>query len=170
MQKKIESISKKILVVALLTFTTVQVLKADNYVLGGLEISNVWARATPGRSRTAAVYIERISNSGQQGDSLIGVQSPIATRISIHKTKIEAGIAEMRPVKELEIHAGHSVSLKPSGLHIMLVGLQQALKEDSKFPMVLEFKIAGKLDVMVVVKKIGLSRAIKIDQKIKHHH
>ena len=170
MQKKIESISKKILVVALLTFTTVQVLKADNYVLSGLEISNVWARATPGRSRTAAVYIERISNFGQQADSLIGIRSPIASKISIHKTKIEAGVAKMRSTKELEIHVGRSVSLKPSGLHVMLVGLQQPLKEGSKFPMVLEFKTAGKIEVVVAVKKIGSSGAIKIEHKRKHHH
>ena len=170
MQKKIESISKKILVVALLTFTTVQVLKADNYVLGGLEISNVGARATPGRSRTAAVYIERIFNTGRQVDSLIGIRSPIASKISIHKTNIEAGIAKMRPVKELKIHAGGSVTLKPSGLHVMLVGLQQPLKEGFKFPMVLEFKKAGKIEVMVVVKKISSSGAIKIDHKRKHRH
>ena len=170
MQIKIESISKLILIVILLTFTTVQVLIADNYVLGELKISNVWARATPGRSRTAAVYIERISNSGQQVDSLIEIRSPIASKISIHKTKIEAGIAKMRPVKELEIHVGSSVSLKPSGLHVMLVGLQQPLKEGSKFPMVLEFKTAGKIEVVVEVKKISSSGAIKIDHKRKHHH
>ena len=167
---QIETINKLILMVALLTFTTVPVLKADKYVLGELEISNVWARATPGRSRTAAVYIERIFNTGRQVDSLIGIRSPIASKISIHKTKIEAGIAKMRPVKELKIHVGDSVTLKPSGLHVMLVGLQQPLKEGFKFPMVLEFKRAGKIEVVVVVKKISSSGAIKIDHKRKHRH
>jgi hypothetical protein len=170
MQMQIETINKLILMVAVLTFTTVQVLKADNYVLGGLEISNVWARATPDRSRTAAVYIERIFNTGRQVDSLIGIRSPIASKISIHKTNIEAGIAKMRPVKELKIHVGGSVTLKPSGLHVMLVGLQQPLKEGFKFPMVLEFKTAGKIEVVVVVKKISSSGAIKIDHKRKHRH
>jgi periplasmic copper chaperone A len=170
MQMNIENISKIILMVALLIFATGQVVKAENYVLGELEISNVWARATPGRSRTAAVYIERISNFGQQVDSLIGIRSPIASKISIHQTKIEAGIAKMRPVEELEIHVGRPVSLKPSGLHVMLVGLQQPLKEGSKFSMVLEFKTAGKIEVVVAVKKIGLSGALKIEHKRKHHH
>ena len=167
---KIESIGKIILVVTLLSFSSVQVLKAENYVLGKLGISNVWARATPGRSRTAAVYIEKISNYGQQVDSLIGIRSPIVGRISIHKTIIEAGIAKMRPVKALEIHAGRSVSLKPSGFHVMLVGLQQPLMEGSKFPMVLEFKTAGKIKVVVEVKQIGSSGAATTGHKKKHHH
>ena len=76
----------------------------------------------------------------------------------------------MRPVKELKIHVGDSVTLKPSGLHVMLVGLQQPLKEGFKFPMVLEFKRAGKIEVVVVVKKISSSGAIKIDHKRKHRH
>ena len=170
MQMKIESINKLILMVALLTFTNVPVLKADTYVLGELEISNVWARATPDRSRTAAVYIERIFNTGQQVDSLIGIRSPIASKISIHKTKIEAGIVKMRPVKELKIHVGGLVTLKPSGLHVMLVGLQQPLKEGFKFPMVLEFKTAGKIKVVVEVKQIGSSGAATTGHKKKHHH
>ena len=150
---RIAIIYKIIVLVVLLTFNTSHLLKADNYALGELEISNVWARTTPGRSRTAAVYIERISNSGQEVDTLIGLESPIASKTSIHKTIIESGIAKMRPVKALEIAARRAVSLKPGGLHVMLVGLQQPLKEGFKFPIVLEFKTAGKIEVVVKVRK-----------------
>ena len=41
MQMNIENISKIILMVALLIFATGQVVKAENYGLGELEISNV---------------------------------------------------------------------------------------------------------------------------------
>ena len=147
-----------------------QVLSAENYSLGNLQISNIWARATPGHARTAAVYIERIHNSGGQIDSLIYMSSPLARKNLIHKTIVEDGIAKMSHVKVLKIHAGRSVSLKPGGLHIMMLGIQKSLKRGFKFPMILEFQKAGKIEVVVEVKNIGPSPTMKMDHKKKHQH
>jgi hypothetical protein len=153
-----------------LTIGNFQVLCAESFSLGNLKISNIWARATPGRARTAAVYIERILNSGGQIDSLIYISSPLARKNLIHKAIVENGIAKMSHVKVLKIHAGRSVSLKPGGLHIMMIGIQKSLKRGSKFPMILEFKKAGKIKVVVEVKNFGSSSMMKMDHKKKHQH
>jgi copper(I)-binding protein len=42
--------------------------------------------------------------------------------------------------------------MKPgAGLHMMLIGLKEPLKEDASFPMTLEFERAGKVEVKVIV-------------------
>jgi copper(I)-binding protein len=161
---------KIILIAALLIIENPQVLMAKSYFFGKLEISNIWARATPGRAATAAVYITRIHNSGEDTDSLISITSNFANKISIHKTIVDSGIAKMRQVKALEIFAGSSVSFKPGGLHIMMVGIQKSLREGDKFQLNLEFKKAGRIEVVVNVKKIGSSKMIKIDNKTRHQH
>jgi len=40
------------------------------------------------------------------------------------------------------------VAFDPGGMHIMLVGLKQPLKEGQTFPLTLTFRKAGKVDVM----------------------
>ena len=143
-------------------------LKAEAFIMGELEISNVWARETIGRARTAAVYVTKIHNSGKHVDSLISIRSPIAIKSSIHKIIVESGVAKMRQVKVLEIPVDHSINLKPGGLHIMMVGIQKPLKEGASFPLTFEFKKAGKIEVVVKVKKIGSSELIKMEHKKLH--
>jgi hypothetical protein len=46
----------------------------------------------------------------------------------------------------------------PGGMHIMLVGLKQPLKEGQTFPLTLNFAKAGKIEVTVPVAKIGAMR------------
>ena len=165
-----ERLNKIVLIAVVLIFGNSQVLRAESYFLDKLEISNIWARATPGRARTAAVYITKIHNAGEVSDSLINIGSHLASRNSIHKTIVNAGIAKMRQVNALEIPAGHSVSLKPGGLHIMMVGIKNSLKEGDTFPLILEFEKSGKLEIVVTVGKIGSTNMIKIGHKAKHQH
>jgi copper(I)-binding protein len=165
-----ERVKKIIFISVVLILGNSQVLRTESYFLNKLEISNIWARATPGRTKTAAVYITKIHNAGEGIDSLINIRSHLASKSSIHKTVVDAGIAKMRQVNALEIPAGHSVSLKPGGLHIMMVGMKKSLKEGDNFPLILEFKKSGKIEVVVTVEKIGSTKMIKMDHKIKHQH
>ena len=165
-----ERVNKIVLIAIVLMLESSQVLRAESYFLDKLEISNIWARATPGRARTAAVYITRIHNNGADRDSIINIRSHLASKISIHQTIFNAGIAKMRQVNALEIPAGHSVSLKPGGLHIMMVGIKNSLKEGDNFPLILEFEKAGKIEVIVTVEKIGSTKMIKMGYKTQHQH
>ena len=62
------------------------------------------------------------------------------------------GVMLMREIDAIELAPKARVQMKPgSGLHFMLIGLKQPLKEDASFPMTLEFERAGKVEVKVVV-------------------
>jgi hypothetical protein len=158
-----------ILVVAGLFVANSRALYAERFFLGNLEISNVWAWETPGNSRTAAIYIERISNKGSRLDSLIKISSQLAAKHLIHKTVVEKSIAKMIHIDELKVLAGESLSLKPGSFHIMMFDIQKKLVRGFKFPVLLEFRNSGKLEVFVEVKPIGAATK-KMNHKKMHKH
>jgi len=66
-------------------------------------------------------------------------------------------VMKMRPLAGLDVPAGQPVTLKPSGDHIMLMGLNGPLREGQSFPLTLTFEKAGTRDVTVAVEKPGAS-------------
>ena len=55
----------------------------------------------------------------------------------------------------IEIKPGQTVTLDPSGYHVMLVGLNKQLMQGDHFKATLEFARAGKVDVDFTVEGIG---------------
>jgi copper(I)-binding protein len=129
---------------------------AEDFHAGNVTVSNPWARATVGVSRPAAVYLT-IHNAGEMADELIGVQTPIASRAEIHQSQMTDGIMKMTSMPALKIAAGKTVTLGPSGYHIMMTGLKEPLSEGARFPLSLIFKSGQSVDITVPVKAIGAS-------------
>jgi copper(I)-binding protein len=59
----------------------------------------------------------------------------------------------MRQVAAVEIPARGEARLAPGGLHIMLIGLSEPLREDAGFPLTLVFERAGEVTVEVAVER-----------------
>jgi copper(I)-binding protein len=96
-----------------------------------------------------------LRNNGAIPDKLIKITSPVAERVEIHETKIEGGMAMMRPVAAIELKRRSSVQLKPGGLHVMLMGLQRPLKEGERIKLALTFERAGTIEIEARVEKAG---------------
>src|ERR1041384_5440076 len=111
-----------LLVLALSTATSCFAAGSD------IQVSDAWARATPGGAKTGAIYLS-IMNSGDAPDRLIGASTPAAAKAELHRMTMTNGIMEMRPLDAVTIAAGKSAVLGPNGAHIMLTGLKAALKE-----------------------------------------
>ncbi len=121
---------------------------AHDYTAGSLHIGHPWARATPKGATVGGAYLT-ITNNGSTPDKLVGVSSPVAKQVS-------GGIMKMRPVEGgLEIDPGQTVTLKASGYHLMLEGLNKPLKEGERVPAPLEFAKAGKVNVELAVEGMG---------------
>jgi periplasmic copper chaperone A len=118
----------------------------------GLEVSNAWARATPGRSQTGAIYLTVVSPTA---DKLVSASTPAAKKAELHTTTMTGMVMKMRPLSDLDIPAGQSVTLKPGGMHIMLTGLEKPLRAGQTFPLTLTFDKAGTRTVDVAVEKPG---------------
>ncbi len=124
---------------------------AHEYKQGNVTIGHPWARATPGAVKNSAAFMTL--SAKDTADKLIGVSGTVAREIQIHTMITEAGVMKMREVKSLDIPANGKTELKPGGLHIMLIGLKDGLKEGEKFPLKLKFEKAGEVTVDVVAEK-----------------
>jgi periplasmic copper chaperone A len=117
-----------------------------------LEVSDAWARATPGKAENGAAYLTILSPTT---DRLVSVSSPVAKKAELHTMSMAGMVMQMRPLAGLDIPAGRPVTLKPGGEHIMLLGLNRPLQEGESFPLTLNFERAGPLSVTAAVQKLS---------------
>jgi len=127
---------------------------AHEYAKGDIQVDHPWARPTPIASVPAAVYFS-IKNIGKTSDTLVSIEvaPTIAKTLELHEMVSNGEMMGMRRIEgDISIAAGETVEFVPGGKHIMLRGLSKALAEGEKFPIVLTFKKAGKLDAVVWVE------------------
>ena len=128
---------------------------AQEFRAGTLVIGHPWTRATPGGSDVAAGYMT-ITNKGTAPDRLVGGSLQGAARFEVHEMRMEGSVMRMRPLpKGLEIPPRQTVTLAPSGYHVMFMGLKQQLKQGQKLHGQLVFEHAGRIDVEFSVEPIG---------------
>jgi copper(I)-binding protein len=136
----------------LLAFTAALVTNTALAQTNQLEVSNAWARATAAKAENGAAYLTILSPTP---DRLLSASSPAAKKAELHTMEMAGMVMKMRPVAGLDIPAGQPVALKPGGEHIMLIGLQQPLREGQSFTLTLNFEKAGARTVSVAVEKAG---------------
>ena len=124
---------------------------AGQYALGELSIHGPWSRELPPVAPNGAAYF-RVDNGAGAPARIVSVHSPIADRVEIHTHDMEGGVMKMRHVRSVEVPAQGSVAFEPGGLHVMLIGLKQPLVAGERFPLTIEFRDAGRVEVEVEVR------------------
>src|SRR5262249_44877894 len=119
----------RILIAALITFAEIAIAHAAT----GIAVEHPWARATPGGAPNGAADVTLV-NKGSESDRLTGAASPVASSIQIHEEKTENGISHMSALDGIDLAPGATVTLKPSGIHLMMA-LKQPLKKGATFPL-----------------------------------
>ena len=121
--------------------------------VGDIAIGHPYATPSIAGSPNGAAYLASIENKGAAADRLVRASSPMASRVEIHTMNVDAqGVMRMREIDGIALAPKAKVQMKPGmGLHLMLIGLKEPLKEDASFPMTLEFERAGKVEVKVIV-------------------
>ena len=128
---------------------------AHSYKVGNLALEHPWTRATPAGARVGGGFVV-IENKGAEPDRLIGGTFAGADKVEIHAMAVVDGVMTMRPEGSgLEVPAGGKVTLEPGGLHLMLVGLKQQLKQGDRVAGTLVFEKAGTVSVEFAVEAIG---------------
>jgi len=115
-----------------------------------LRIESPWARASIGQIPNGVAYFTVI-NSGSTGDRLVAVRTPVAKHASLHTHRMEGGMMRMEAVPAIDVDAGATVRIAHGGLHIMLMGLHEPLREGERFPLTLQFDDAGPIDIEVTI-------------------
>lgn len=112
-------------------------------------IDNARARFTT--TDLGAVYFDvRVTGAG---DALVAAGTEIAEDAQLHEIATVDGSAMMREVAGgIPIAPGGSVSLRPGGYHVMLLGVAEVPAPGETFALTLEFERAGRVTVDVAVE------------------
>ena len=103
---------------------------------------------------TGGVFLT-IRNTGNTPDRLLSASSPLPRAAELHTTVRDGDVMRMQPVQAVEVPAGGSVTLRPGGLHLMLVGLSAPMRVGEAVPVTLTFEHAGAITVPVPVQAAG---------------
>jgi copper(I)-binding protein len=111
-------------------------------------VTKQWARTSAEGARVGAAYMN-IETS--LDDELIGasVDTAVAMDAQIHEMVMSGGNMTMQEVESIPVKAGETITFKPGGYHVMLIGLAQPLASGGTISVTLRFAKAG--DVVVAV-------------------
>lgn len=136
------------------TLLALPALAAD-VVKGDIRISQPWARATPGGAKVAAGYVT-ITNAGKTADRLIGGSAAVAGTLELHDMTTVDGVMRMRRIEGgIALEPGATVTLRPGGMHMMLLDLKQPLKQGETVKVTLVLEKAGPVEIEYAVAPIG---------------
>jgi len=135
----------------LLVFSTFGIfLVACAPATGPLKVSEVWAR--PGLAGgNSAVYF-MITNETSGTDTLLSASSDVAGAVEMHMTSMQDGNMQMEQQQQVPVPAGQT-EFQPSGLHVMLIDLNQDLNPGDTFRLTLDFATAGSMPLDVTVSE-----------------
>ncbi len=124
---------------------------AHAYRLGAVEVDHPWSR--PAVAGMTGVGYLAIKNTGKTPIVLTGATTPIAAKVSLHRTSTAGGVMRMAPVAGgLTVAPGAAVALAPGGYHLMLEGLKGPLVLGKNVPLTLTFADGKTLKVELTVQ------------------
>ena len=121
---------------------------------GDIQVVDPFARASSAMAGAGAAFMT-IRNSGTTPDRLVKAETPASERTELHTVTRDGDVMRMRMIEWIDVPAGGEAALRPGGLHVMLLGLRQPLKEGELVPLTLVFEKAGDVRVEVPVKAVG---------------
>lgn len=125
-----------------------------------LAFGNAWVRATPPNAQVAGAFLS-IENSGPEPDRLLSASTGVAAKVEIHEMKMDGEVMQMRQLAGgLAIPAKQTVTLKPGGIHLMLISPNQPLVAGQDVAITLVFEKAGKRTLAFAVSKQAPASAV----------
>ncbi|MBI5329322.1 MAG: copper chaperone PCu(A)C [Betaproteobacteria bacterium] len=112
-------------------------LTATPALAEGVKVENAWVRATAPGQKVAGGFMDLTADADMV---LTGGSSPVSRGFELHFMRMENGVMEMRPMKEIPLPKGKTVSLEPGALHVMFIGLKGQIKTGDKVPVKLTIK------------------------------
>jgi periplasmic copper chaperone A len=128
---------------------------AHGFKVGELRINHPYATPSLSGSKTGAMYIRSIHNTGKQADQLISARTPVAERVELHQMQMDNNVMKMRAVPAIDLPAQAELRMlhgSADGYHLMLSNLKQPLKDGDRFSVWLQFKNSGEREVTVHVQ------------------
>ncbi|WNH50624.1 copper chaperone PCu(A)C [Stenotrophomonas aracearum] len=117
-----------------------------------VSLTGGWVRLPPPGMTMAAGY-GTIRNDCKAAVTVVGVGSKAFDDVSLHETTLADGVSRMRAVETLPIAPGKEVTLKPGGLHLMLMEPVVKVTEGAELPVRLSLQDGRKVDGTLKVRR-----------------
>ena len=119
----------------------------------GVQVENAYARAVPPGQPNSASFMTLVNTSGAD-HSVMSASSPVAATVELHTHTNNNGVMEMRKIDKIDVPAKGRTELKPGGLHVMLIGLQQDMKVGEIAQITLTFEDGSSTTVDAAIQEI----------------
>lgn len=135
-----------------------------------VRVEQAWARATAPGQQTAMADLVLTSDVDA---TLVGFSSPACNSPEMHGMVHEHGMMKMNRIESIPLPAGKAVKLSTQHVHMMLVGLKQALVAGEQLPLTLMIhSAAGDSRVEARAEILPLTAPAPMAQDAHHgmHH
>jgi len=134
------------------TLVALVVVAACSSTSDAVTIDDPWGRPSPTSTGNAAFYMA--VTGGETDDRIASASSPSCGVTELHETTMQDGVMSMQEQTEgIPIPAGSTVMLEPGGLHVMCIGVQEALVAGETVDVELEFENAGTVSVVAEIRE-----------------
>lgn len=116
-------------------------------------VEEAWVRLPAVKGQPGSAYFKL--EAGSEGTRLIGVSSPLASRIELHESRMKNGVAKMRRQKDVEFPSRGQLVFEPGGRHAMLFGIGKSVKPGDTIPLTFAFNVAPPVTVEAKVRATG---------------
>jgi len=118
-----------------------------------LSISDAKVRAVPPSQKISAIFMT-LENRANEPTAIISASTPSASAAELHTNIENDGRMQMRRIDQIVIPANSQLSLKPGGMHIMLIGLTGPLNMGEKIDLTLGLSDGREQRISVPVEMI----------------
>ena len=94
-------------------------------------VKDAWVRATEPSKMESAAYMT-IENTGAEKRAVVAVTADQAKVAEMHNMTMDGKLMKMAQIPKIDVPARGKASLKPNGMHIMLMGLTTKLSAGDK--------------------------------------
>lgn len=126
---------------------------ASTTAADSVQVENAYARAVPPGQPNSASFMTLVNTSAVD-HSVVSASSPVAATVELHTHTNNNGVMEMRRIDKIDVPAKGRTELKPGGLHVMLIGLQQDMKVGENAQITLTFEDGSTTTVDAAIQEI----------------
>jgi len=119
-----------------------------------VEVSGIYVREVPPNMPNSAAFMQ-LKNLTDTPLALVSAGSDAAKTVELHEHVNVDGMMQMRQIPKIDIPAQGTTMLQPGGLHVMLIGLTQKLKEGENVTITLNFSDGESVTLDAPVKKVA---------------
>jgi len=112
--------------------------------------TDAWIRWLPG-DLPAGGYLT-LRNDGETAQALVSASSDAFAVVTLHQSRINAGVSSMQPVQRIALSPHQSLSFAASGYHIMLERAVRPLHPGDRVPITLHWQNGSTLTVPFEVR------------------